>query len=204
MVRLDRKVWTITTKICGNDVPGQGRARDNAKAAQRHPRGYPERHGESEAPSVDRAARDLLGLERDRDERGLGHCRRKADCRGKDVDQQVVVPVDAVGQTRFPDCLGRGELARHGLADGEEGLLQANEEERESQQDEDKPGRDPAQVRQVAAQHGNLEQNEDADNGCHIERGGKRGDGNSAQKFHLSSPCHRPVRRSWASGWQTR
>ena len=145
------------------------------KAAQGHPRGHPESHGDPQAPGMDRAARDLLGLEGDRHERGLGHGRGKADRRGKGVDQQVVVPVDPVGKTRAPDGLGGGELVRHGLADGEEGLLQADEEEGESQQDEDEPGRDPAQVGQAAAQHRDLEQDEDAEDGCHIQGRGKGG-----------------------------
>ena len=101
MVRLERKVWAITTRYAAMMYHGRGRAGDDAKAAQGHPRGHPGGHGDPEAPGVDRAARDLLGLEGDRDEGGLGHGRGEADRRGKGVDQQVVVPVDPVGQARL-------------------------------------------------------------------------------------------------------
>ena len=122
------------------------------------------------------------------------------------------MPLDAVGQTLRPDVLRRGELAGHGLADGEERFLQADEEQGEPQQDQDEARHDPAQVRQPAAQHDDLEQHEDADDRGHVQDGGERGGGEGVQELHRSDPhamdrdeVHAPGRHATGeSGSRTR
>ena len=111
-----------------DDVPGQRSAGDDAEATQHDAHGNADCHGNPEPPGVDGSARCVLGLYRHRNEGRLGHGRREADGTGKGVEQQVVVPVDAVSQPLRSNRLGSGELARHGLANREERTLQAYEE----------------------------------------------------------------------------
>ena len=94
------------------------------------------------------------------------------------------MPVDPVGQTRRSDGLRGGELTGHGLADREQRLFQPDEKQRESQQDEDEAGHDAPQIRRLAAQHRDLEHDEDDDDRRHVQHGGHGGGGQSVQEFH--------------------
>ena len=77
---------------------------------------------------------------------------------------------------------GDGELARHGLADGEERLLQSDQKERQSQQDARQPDGHPPQIGQAATQHDDLEQDQNDDDGRHVEYGGPNGCAQRVQK----------------------
>ena len=154
-----------------DDVPRQGCAGDDAEAAESDTGGDAERDGDPQAPGADGAAGDLFGLERNCYERRFRNRRRKANRRGKRVDQQVVVPVDAVGHAVRPYGRRRGELNCHDFADREERLLQADEKEREPQQDEDGSDRDSAQIGQPLPKHDDLKKHEDCYDRRNVERG---------------------------------
>ena len=168
--------------IGGDDEPRQRRARDDAEATERDAHGNAEGHGKPQAPGADSAAGDLLRLQGYGDERGLGDGGREADGRAKGVNERVVVPHDDTGRTPSADDAGRGQLARHGLTDGEEGPLQPDEKQREPQKHEDGPDSDAAQVGQLSAQDGDLKQDKDYDDGRHVEGGGEEGAGEGVQE----------------------
>ena len=56
-----------------------------------------------------------------------------------------------------------------------------------AQQDEDESAHDPAQVRRLAAQHCDLEHDEDADDRGHVQGGRERGNGKGAKELHAQT-----------------
>ena len=142
------------------------------------------RYGEPQSPRSDGAARDLLGLEGHGDKRGFGHRRGEADSRGESVDQPVVAPVHTAGQTLRPNGLRPGELARHGLPDGEKRLFQSDKKQREAHQNEYKPGGHAARVWETAAQHHDLKQDQDSGYGRHVQHGGQDRSSDGVQESH--------------------
>ena len=130
----------------------QRRAGDDAEAAQRHPCGDADGHGD----------------DRDRDQRRLGDGRRKTDRAGEYEDPEVIVPTRAIDADA--EELWIRQLCRHDLADREQCLFEADEEQRQADQHVYEPVDDAAQVRRPAADRGDLEEGEDDDDRQHVQR----------------------------------
>ena len=75
-----------------------------------------------------------------------------------------------------------GELEGHGLADGEQRVFEADQEQGKPKQDTDQAGDSAAQVGQPASQDEDLEQGQDGHDGRHVEHRGQNGGRQSVQK----------------------
>ena len=120
------------------------------------------------------------GLYRHGHERRLGDGRGEADGGGECVDRQIVQPVDTGSEILGSNVFGRGELAGHGFAYGEERVLEAYEEQRKPNQDEAGAGCYFSQVRRLTAENDDLKQQENHDDGSDVEGGGDQGVGEGA------------------------
>lgn len=170
----------MTTAYAAMMYQGSGVPVTIRKAPQGYPDGDPDGHGDAQALGAQRTARDFLGFQRDGDQRRLSHRGRETDGSREGVHQQVVVPTNA----RLGGRSRRGELMRHGLADGKQGLLQTHEKQRQSCQHADETHRNPTQVRKFATEHEHLEHHEHEEDGRHVHRRADGGAGQAHGEFH--------------------